>query len=129
MSIKQKLRVLVVDDMAASRGAIVNALKTMGIENVFDETDVDAAMSYMLINSVHIVVADYNMPGKDGLELLGSLRANKQFSKTGFILISGAADTEVLTRGRQLGMNNFVPKPFTPDKLQKSLEAVVGKLN
>lgn len=128
MSVKESLRILVVDDMATSRGLLVNSFTGMGIKNVFDETNVDDALSFMLKFPVHIVVADYNMPGKDGLQLLQAIRSNKQMARTGFILVSGTADSSVLTKGRELGMNNFIAKPFNEAGLKKTVEAVTGPL-
>ena len=63
------------------QGVIVNALKTMGIENVFDETDVDAVTPFMLRNPVHIVVTDSNMPEKTGWNCLGPSVRTSSFPK------------------------------------------------
>lgn len=128
MSLKESLRILVVDDMAASRGLLVNALDGFGIKNIFQENDGDSALAFLLRTPVHIVISDYNMPGKNGLQLLQAIRSYDQLKRTGFILVSGTTDAALVTQGRQLGMNNFLPKPFTPDTFKKTLEAVVGPL-
>lgn len=128
MSIKDTLRILVVDDMAASRGVLINGLERCGIKNIFSETSCDGALSFMLKTPVHLVVSDYNMPGKSGLDLLKAIRASGQLQRTGFILVSGTTDSKVVTEGQRLGMNNFLPKPVTPESLRKTVEAVVGRL-
>jgi two-component system, chemotaxis family, chemotaxis protein CheY len=128
MSMKESLRVLVVDDMAGSRGVIVNALESLGIKQVSWEDNAEAALSSILKFPVHLVLADYNMPGKDGLDLLAAIRSNDQTKRTGFILVSGTADSQVVNRGRQLGMNNFIAKPCTPDKIKAAIESLVGRL-
>ena len=128
MSIKDSLRILVVDDMAASRGVLINGLEQCGIKNIFSETSCDGALSFMLKTPVHLVVSDYNMPGKSGLELLKAIRASGQLQRTGFILVSGTTDSSVVTEGQRLGMNNFLPKPVTPESLRKTVEAVIGRL-
>ncbi|MBA4339222.1 response regulator [Hyphomonas sp.] len=128
MSIKDSLRILVVDDMAASRGVLINGLEQCGIKNIFSETTCDGALSFMLKTPVHLVVSDYNMPGKSGLDLLKAIRASGQLQRTGFILVSGTTDSTVVTEGQRLGMNNFLPKPVTPESLRKTVEAVVGRL-
>ena len=73
MSLKDSLRVLVVDDMAASRGILVNALENFGIRNVFSENKGEDALSFLLKHPVHLVVSDYNMPGMNGLGLLKAM--------------------------------------------------------
>ena len=82
----------------------------------------------MLRTPVHLVISDYNMPGKNGLEFLKAIRTNKQTARVGFILVSGSSSPDIIRVGRSYGMNNFLPKPFNADSLRKTVEAVVGKL-
>ena len=127
-STRERLRVLVVDDMATSRGLIVQALEWMGILAIDHCSGGDSALVKMSAAPVHMVISDYNMPGMDGLELLERLRHNRQTADTGFILITGRPDDAVIDRGRVLGMNNYLLKPFSPVALRSCIERVVGPL-
>lgn len=127
MSIKEKLHVMVVDDMSTSRGLIVQALEAMGIKNVHHAADGTEALQKIAKRPVHLVLSDFNMPGMDGLTLLRSLRAAAPTKGVGFILITGRADKEIIDRGKALGMNNFIKKPFAPLELKACLEAVIGR--
>lgn len=128
MTLKSQLRVLVVDDMSTSRGLISQALDEIGIKNYFTENDGDTAWRSMIGRPVHLVLSDFNMPKMDGLQLLHAIRSHKQISRTGFILITGRADQELIDRGVKLGMNNFIKKPFTTPQLKATIEKVVGRL-
>jgi len=64
----------------------------------------------------------------NGLELLKALRDFKATQKIGFILVTGAQEASIVVEGQNLGMNNFLKKPFTPDSLRACVEAVVGRL-
>jgi len=64
----------------------------------------------------------------DGLQLLHALRTGAKTKGTGFILITGRAERQIIESGKKLGMNNFIKKPFQPDDLKKCIEAVVGRL-
>ena len=128
MSTKDKLRVLVVDDMSTSRGLIIQALEWMGIGAIDHCADGQTALQKMAAAPVHMVISDYNMPGMDGLQLLQTLRGTPQTARTGFILITGTTDAAVLDKGKQLGMNNFLKKPFSPTALKACIERVVGPL-
>lgn len=128
MALRDQLRVLVVDDMATSRGLITQALDALGISNVATASDGRSALSSLAANPVHLVISDYNMPEMDGLQLLQTLRANPATQRTGFLLITGRADASVIDRGRSLGMNNYIKKPFTPDDMRGAIEAVFGRL-
>jgi chemotaxis protein methyltransferase CheR len=129
MSLKNSLQIMVVDDMSVSRGLIENALDEIGLRRVDFKTDGQSALRSLVGSPVHLVISDYNMPGMDGLGLLEALRRNKSTQRIGFILITGRADREVLTRGQQLGMNNFLTKPFSTQGLKTCIEQVVGVLH
>lgn len=128
MSLKTSLKLMVVDDMSVSRGLVERALDEIGLKNVMYENDGRSALHKLVANPLHLVLSDYNMPGLDGLGLLEALRQNRSTQRIGFILITGRADKEVLTRGMSLGMNNYLTKPFTTPGLKACIEKVVGPL-
>ena len=68
------------------------------------------------------------MPEMDGLNLLAQMRRTPHTQKTGFLLITGRADPAILARGKELGMNNYIAKPFETAGLRTAMEAVVGRL-
>ncbi len=128
MALRDQLKVLVVDDMSTSRGLILQALDAMGIRQVGYAVDGQGAMGILEKTPVHLVISDYNMPGMDGLQLLHAIRKNPKTQRSGFILITGRADKEIIENGKKLGMNNFIKKPFQPQDLRNCIEAVVGRL-
>lgn len=128
MSLKDKLHVLVVDDMSTSRGLITQALDEMGILNYRTENDGESAWRSLAQKPVHLVLSDFNMPRMDGLQLLEAIRTHKALARTGFILITGRADPETINRGVKLGMNNYIKKPFQTAQLKACIEKVVGRL-
>ena len=125
---RDKLRVLVVDDMSTSRGLLLQALDAFGVRQVEYAEDGEAALASLAKRPVHLVISDYNMPKMDGLKLLHAIRTNASTAKTGFVLVSGRADPAVMEAGRKLQMNNFIAKPFQPADLKVAIEAVVGRL-
>ena len=128
MALREQLRIMVVDDMSTSRGLITQALDSIGIRNVATASDGKSALQALEKAPAHLVISDYNMPEMDGLHLLHYLRSKPQTAKTGFLLITGRADQTVINKGRQLGMNNFLKKPFEPADLKSAIEAIVGRL-
>ncbi|MDJ1007082.1 MAG: response regulator [Paracoccaceae bacterium] len=128
MSLREQLRVMVVDDMSTSRGLITQALDAIGIRNVASAGDGPTALKMIETSPVHLVISDYNMPQMSGLHLLHALRTGPKTAKVGFLLITGRADKEIIDHGRRLGMNNFIKKPFQPQDLKGAIEAIVGRL-
>lgn len=128
MALRDKLRVMVVDDMSTSRGLLVQALEAFGIKSVAHAPDGTTALKLMARSPVHLVISDYNMPNMDGLQLLHAIRSDNKTKGTGFILITGRAERQIIDTGKKLGMNNFIKKPFDPNDLKRCIEAVVGRL-
>ena len=128
MSLRDQIRVLVVDDMSTSRGLIAQALDAYGIRNVTTAENGMDALKAIAIRPVHLVISDYYMPQMDGLQLLHQLRASPKTKSIGFILITGRAEQEIINHGKQLGMNNYLKKPFEQSGLRSCIETVVGRL-
>lgn len=128
MALREKLKVMVVDDMSTSRGLLIQAIEELGI--MHNSYCVDGATAFRDISGspVHLVISDYNMPNMNGLELLKALRTHGPTQKIAFILVSGTPTREILDTGRALGMNNFLKKPFTTNEMRACIESVVGRL-
>ena len=128
MSLKDSLRVMVVDDMSTSRGLITQALDDIGIFNVQTENDGKSALGRLVKSPVHLVLSDLNMPGLDGLGLLRALRQHPPTQKIGFILVTGSPNKELIQTAQKLGLNNMIKKPFTAESMKQCIERVVGRL-
>ncbi len=128
MSLKEQLKIMVVDDMSTSRGLVLNALQAIGFKKYTFENTGAKAFKEICTNPVHLVISDYNMPEMDGLQLLQAIREYKPTSRIGFILLTGSAEAGLITRAGKLGMNNYLKKPFQTLDLKNCIEKVVGKL-
>lgn len=128
MALKDSLSVMVVDDMATSRGLIIMALEEMGVKKIDFRKDGAEALQALVARPAHLVISDYNMPGMDGLGLLKGLRENRMTARIGFILVSGRMTPEIMNSGKSLGMNNYIQKPFSTPQLKACIQAVVGPL-
>ena len=128
MSLRDQIRILVVDDMSTSRGLITQALDAFGVRNVTTAENGKDALKSIAAHPVHLVISDYNMPEMDGLQLLHQLRGSPKTKGVGFILITGRAEQQIIDHGKKLGMNNYLKKPFEPAGLRNCIEVVVGRL-
>ncbi len=129
MSLLAQLKILVVDDTTTSRLLLRDALENLGFRQIHVASDGEQALKMMMTAPCHLIISDYNMPKMDGLQLLKAIRDCKPLSRTPFIILTGNADRKVLEDGSKLGLNNYLTKPFTPDNLRRSLEAIVGRLH
>ena len=100
MSLRDQIRIMVVDDMSTSRGLITQALDAFGIRNVTTADNGVDALKSLATNPVHLAISDYNMPQMDGLQLLHQLRASPKNKGVGFILITGRAEQQIVDHGK-----------------------------
>jgi signal transduction histidine kinase len=73
------------------------------------------ALSLLEQAPVDVVLLDIMMPGMTGFEVLEHIRANPATTDIPVILVSALADAGDVTRGLQLGANDYISKPIDPD--------------
>jgi two-component system chemotaxis response regulator CheY len=74
--------------------------------------------------AVSLVLADWNMPEMNGLELVKSLRQNPEFASIKVIMVTTETEIGQMTSALEAGANEYVMKPFTKDILVEKLELV-----
>lgn len=128
MAAANQLAVMVVDDTSVSRMLMTESLAEIGISNLALAKDGAEALNQLKSKPVHLVISDQYMPNLDGLGLLKALRSHAPTAKIGFILVTGSPDKSLVERGRTIGLNNFIAKPYTTKTIRAAIEAVVGRL-
>jgi CheY-like chemotaxis protein len=111
--------VLLVDDEALLREALVRGLKSLGYRSIAVE-GADAAITEITKELPFAVIADMVMPGHDGLWLLEQIRIH--WPSLWVIMASGAnLDEQSVLKARRLGANDFIAKPFGRETLYQAL--------
>jgi CheY-like chemotaxis protein len=104
-------KILVVDDEAISRRAVIYALEKAHLKSVNTE-DPQAAYKLLTENSFDLVFLDVDMPGMTGFELCTKLRALPQHKKTPVVFVTSLSDFDNRTSSMMAGGNDFIAKPF-----------------
>jgi two-component system chemotaxis response regulator CheY len=128
MAAAKQLEVMIVDDTSVSRMLMTESLQDIGITSLALAKDGADALAQLKSKPVHLVISDQYMPNLDGLGLLKALRSMPPTAKIGFILVTGSPDKSLVERGRTMGLNNFIAKPYTTKTIRAAIEAVVGRL-
>lgn len=128
MSLREKIRIMAVDDMTVSRGLLTMSLQKMGIKNVVAVDHAHKALETLETSPAHLVISDYSMPDMDGLEFLLALRKRQKTQRIGFILVLSNYDPTLVNLGKRLGMNNYLKKPYSDESLRECIESVTGPL-
>jgi two-component system chemotaxis response regulator CheY len=73
-----------------------------------------------------LIITDINMPDVNGLELIHFIRKSEQYRRTPLVIISTQATERDVERGKKLGADAYVPKPFSPDVLRATCEKLLA---
>jgi CheY-like chemotaxis protein len=103
--------ILVVDDEAISRRAVVYALDKAQLHSTNVE-DPNEALKLLVENNYDLVFLDVDMPGMTGYELCSKLRAMPQHKKTPVVFVTALSGFENRTSSMMAGGNDFIAKPF-----------------
>ena len=128
MPAASSISVLIVDDQLTIRALVRSGLQQLGFRDIRESADGEAALRELLAKPAHLVISDYNMPKLDGLGLLRAVRAHPPFKSIAFIMLTGRADSNLVQRAVQFGVNNYLVKPFTVQVLKDKIEGVFGAL-
>ena len=103
--------ILVVDDEAISRRAIIYALEKAQLQSVNVESP-ETAYKLLTESNFDLVFLDVDMPGMTGFELCTKLRALPMHKKTPVVFVTSLSDFDNRTSSTMAGGNDFIAKPF-----------------
>jgi CheY-like chemotaxis protein len=105
------VNILVVDDEAISRRAVVYALDKAQLHSTNVE-DPNEALKLLTDNTYDLIFLDVDMPGMNGYELCSKLRAMPMHKKTPVVFVTALSGFENRTSSMMAGGNDFIAKPF-----------------
>lgn len=118
------MRVLLADDSGTMRTIIRRSLESVGVGTVVEAADGLQALELFKAGAgFDLVLTDWNMPGKTGIELIRDIRAIDK--KTPIVMITTEAEKSRVIEAIQAGVTDYLVKPFTTDVLRAKLEKFV----
>jgi two-component system chemotaxis response regulator CheY len=118
-------KALIVDDSKTIRMILGRIMRELGYETCEAVNGKDALK---VIESekaaVDLVLADWNMPEMNGLDLVKQLRQNPDFTSLKVIMVTTETEVDHIVSALEAGANEYVMKPFTKDILREKLEMV-----
>jgi len=120
-----KRKALIVDDSKAIRMILSRILREMGYE-VCEAVDGKDALKVIELEkaAVQLVLADWNMPQMNGLDLVKHLRQNPELASVKVIMVTTETEVDHIVSALEAGANEYVMKPFTKDIIRGKLEMV-----
>ena len=112
------MKILVVDDDAIVIKSCKRILEAEGFE-VSTVPSADDALEAIKNYDFDLLLIDVKMPKRDGMYLMREVKKSRP--EVPIIIMSGYPTPETIAEVLNLGANLFIPKPFRPDELMKSV--------
>ena len=113
--------VLVVDDAAPMRDLVKYILRRVGIVNFYEASNGDEAFATLLGAEISLIIADWNMPKLNGVELVAKIRNHDRLKTVPVIMVSGEGDKSHVIKAIQAGASDYVLKPISAEILLKKV--------
>ncbi|GFI24235.1 transcriptional regulatory protein SrrA [Lachnospiraceae bacterium] len=121
-----KLKILVVDDESRMRKLVKDFLVKQNYE-VIEAGDGNEALDIFFANQdVALIILDVMMPKMDGWQVCREIR---NYSKVPIIMLTARTDERDELQGFQLGVDEYIAKPFSPKILVARVEAILRRTN
>jgi len=117
-------KVLVVDDMSAIRAVVKSSLAEMGASDIAEEGNGDTALKQLTKGQFDLVICDWDMPGKTGIEVLKAFRGQEGHQTTPFVMLTGMTDPDTVRKVIEAKVTDYIAKPFTPETLQSKVRRI-----
>jgi two-component system, chemotaxis family, chemotaxis protein CheY len=115
-------KALVVDDSRAIRMILARTLRELGYEVKEAANGIEALEAIKADRTMSLVLADWNMPEMNGLELVKRLRQDPSLSSLVVVMVTTETEVHQMMTALDAGANEYVMKPFTKDILVEKLQ-------
>ena len=117
------LKVLVADDSSTMRKIIIRSLEAVGVTGAVEACDGAEAFNKYQGDNFDLILTDWNMPNKTGLELVKDVRTSG--GTLPIIMITTEAEKPRVVEAVTAGVSDYLIKPFTAEALRAKLEKFV----
>ena len=124
MPIDTDMKILIVDDFAATRKIIFNTFAQLGFNNTDEEDDGFSALVRLKSALFDLVVIDWKMSKMSGMELLKQIRADPNLKHIPVLMVSKDGLQENIVAATKAGLNAYIIRPFEVKTFAEKLEKI-----
>ena len=124
MPIDTNMKILIVDDFAATRKIIFNTFAQLGFSNTDEEDDGFSALVRLKSALFDLVVIDWKMSKMSGMELLKQIRADPNLKHIPVLMVSEDGLQENIVAATKAGLNAYIIRPFEVKTFAEKLEKI-----
>jgi len=114
----ERQTILVVEDDQLVRRSLVTFIGSLGF-SVFSASSAEEALDYTLCHPIHLLLTDFHLPVRNGIELASSMRAKG--TKVPVVLLSGYLTDQARQEAKEAGIEVFLRKPADLPLLEQTL--------
>ena len=118
--------IMIADDSAAMRAMLVSIVESLGDYRVVEASSGFDALRLLPREQVDLILTDINMPHINGLELISYLKNNSNYLHIPVFIISTEGSAKDIEKGKLLGANEYLVKPFNPSQLQQLITSYLN---
>ncbi|WP_448563589.1 phosphate regulon transcriptional regulator PhoB [Thalassotalea ganghwensis] len=121
-------QILVVEDEAPIREMITFVLEQNGF-NTIEAEDYDQAKAKVVEPYPDLILLDWMLPGGTGVKFAKEMKQNEYTRSIPIIMLTARADEEDKVKGFDVGIDDYVTKPFSPKELIARIKAVIRRVS
>jgi sigma-B regulation protein RsbU (phosphoserine phosphatase) len=125
-SMTEPYKILIVDDEPFNIDYLEQELEDLGYGSI-SASNGQEALDLISAESPDMILLDIMMPVMDGFEVLEKLKAHENWRHIPVVVISAMSDMDSVTKGIEMGADDYLPKPFDPILLLARLKACLEK--
>lgn len=120
--------ILLVDDSLTVRAVIAKALQLAGVDigNLYEAGNGAEALEVLDKEWVDLVFADISMPVMTGEEFVERLHESGAIADLPVVIVSSAGSEPRIQHLKELGIRDYIHKPFTPEQIREVVDKVMG---
>lgn len=119
-------KILIAEDSPTMRSLLVSTIESLEGYQIIEATSGFEALRLLPREEVNLIITDINMPDINGLELISYVRNNPNYRSIPLFIISTESSEKDLERGIALGADEYLVKPFNPERLLGLIRVYLG---
>lgn len=129
---QKDINIILAEDSAGTAALIKEMLYGLGFNHIFHA--IDGLEAYEMLESmkeqgkeVHFIIADWNMPRMNGLDLLVKLKTSLDYATLPFLMMTADEDVSLASLAISSGADEFILKPISEEDLLAKMEILSTK--
>ena len=119
-------KILIIEDEIAVREMLTFTLKNNGFET-FEAGNSEEALNIVSKNNINLILLDWMLPGKAGIDIARSLRASIETKELPIIMLTAKSEESDKIMGLESGADDYITKPFSPKELIARIKALLRR--